>query len=441
MFVAKQLSAASRTVIYSFLLGLALTATPLQAAINFVSDFESDTAMTEDGWIAAINYFTSDCTTYQSSPYSFPAPDNGPQVSALTDGAASQVVNIYSNYDDAAQTTNCLETNVFKEINPITESDVGEYVFSYDVELPPAEFTGDKVNGFVKVFSSGFSSVLLSISEPSTAGTKSISVTITPDMVGGILQFGFNNYSYNYESSGMYYDNVSFITLTEPPVEPPAPDPIVFETDFESATAMTEDGWIAAINYFTPGCNTYQSSPYSFPAPDNGPQVSALTDGASSQVVNIYSNYDDAEQATYCLETNVFQEIFPITEADVGEYVFSYDVELPPAEFTGDKVNGFVKVLAGDYSAILLSVTEPSTAGTKTIELTITESMIGGRLQFGFNNYAFNYEPSGMYYDNVSLVRFVEGMGDAIPTLDSWGMLFMVILMGMIGAVVLTRRT
>ena len=113
---------------------------------------------------------------------------------------------------------------------------------------------------------------------------------------------------------------------------------------------------------------------------------------------------------------------------------------MPPTEFSGYKVNGFVKVLASDYSATLLNLTEPSTAGTNAIFLTITESMVGGRLQFGFNNYSNNYEPSGMYYDNVSFTAFGEGLGGAIPTLDNWGMLLMVMLMGVAGAVVLTRR-
>jgi hypothetical protein len=422
-------------------LGLASVAAPLQAAIDFQTDFESPTAITDAGWIAAINHFTPDCATYQSSPYSFAAPDNGPQVSALAPGETSQVANIYSNYDDPAHTTNCLETNVFQEVAVIGEGDVGEYEFSYDVELPPAEFTGDKVNAFVRVFAPGYASVLLSVAEPSTAGSKTISVTITPEMVGGILQFGFNNYAHNYEPSGMYYDNVSFAAVVEPPVEPPEPEPAIkFATDFESPTAMTEDNWTAAINYFTPDCTTYVSSPYSFPAPDNGPQVSALTAGFFSQVANIYSNYDDAAQATNCLETNVFQEIFPITAEDVGDYYFIYQVELPPAEFRGDKVNGFVKVLAADYSAVLLSLVEPSTEGYRSIPVTITEDMIGGRLQFGFNNYAHNYEPSGMYYDNV---RFgVEDWADlyGVPTLGTWSLLLMTLLLGSIGLIVLRRN-
>ena len=426
----------ARTVAFFIMLGCVLISTPVHAVVDFETDFESATAMTEDGWIAAINYFTSDCATYVSSPYAFPAPDNGPQVSALAAGADSQVVNIYSNYDDPAHTTNCLETNVFQEINPITEADVGEYVFSYDVELPAPEFTGDKVNGFVKVLKSDFSAVVLNEVEPSTAGSKTITVTITPDMVGDILQFGFNNYAFNYEASGMWYDNVSFTQIVEPPQPPPVETLINFETDFESATAMTEDGWIAAVNYFTSDCTTYVSSPYAFPAPDNGPQVSALTAGADSQVVNIYSNYDDPAHTSNCLETNVFQEIFPITEAHVGDYIFSYDVESPPAEFTGDKVNGFVKVLTSDYSGVLLSISEPSIPGTTDISVVITKAMVGGRLQFGFNNYAYNYEASGMYYDNVRFVGFFEG----IPALANWSMLLMIMLLGVVGAVVLIRR-
>src|SRR5210317_1469546 len=151
----------ARVVAVFIMLGYVLFSTPLHAAVDFESDFESPTAMTEDGWRAYVNRFTPDCNTYAGTGYGFAAPDNGPQVSALTAGATSQVVNIYSNYDDGTHSTNCLETNVFQEINPITEADVGEYVFSYDVELPAPANTGDKVNGFVKVLKSDFSGVLL----------------------------------------------------------------------------------------------------------------------------------------------------------------------------------------------------------------------------------------------------------------------------------------
>ena len=116
-------------------------------------------------------------------------------------------------------------------------------------------------------------------------------------------------------------------------------------------------------------------------------------------------------------------------------------MELPPAEFVGDKANAFVKVLAADYSAVLLSIVQPSTEGYLSIPVSITEDMIGARLQFGFNNYSYNYEPTGMYYDNV---RFgLEDWADlyGVPALDKWSLLLMTLLIGSIGLIVLRRNS
>lgn len=227
----------------ALMIGSSLAAGSIQAAINYQTDFESPTAMTDDGWYAYINFFTPDCSTFVYPPegYGFAAPNNGPQVSALATGTSSQVVNIYSNYDDGLQTSNCLETNVYLQY-PVTANDTGEYVFTYDVELPAAEFVGTKVNGFVKVFTSDFSATLLAITEPSTAGSKQITVTITDAMVGGVLQFGFNNYAHNYEPSGMFYDNVSFSAAqTPPPVTPPGPG------SFEGIPTLSPLGLLALL--------------------------------------------------------------------------------------------------------------------------------------------------------------------------------------------------
>jgi hypothetical protein len=227
---------------------------------------------------------------------------------------------------------------------------------------------------------------------------------------------------------------------------------ISYSTDFESSTAITDDGWYAYINYFTPDCSTFDSQGYGFPAPDNGPQVSALAPGASSQVMNAYSNYDDVLMATHCLETNIYLQ-YTITADDVGSYVYSYDVELPAAEFTGDKVNGFVKVFTGDFSATLLAEVQPSTAGSKQISVEITDAMVGGILQFGFNNYAYDYEDSGMFYDNVSFAIEQEppvvvpppgggeGTVEGVPTLGTYGLLALLLLMGGTAAIVLVRRS
>ncbi len=45
---------------------------------------------------------------------------------------------------------------------------------------------------------------------PTAWGTYSITINISPALVGHILQFGFANTGSNYVASGVYYDNISF---------------------------------------------------------------------------------------------------------------------------------------------------------------------------------------------------------------------------------------
>jgi hypothetical protein len=226
---------------------------------------------------------------------------------------------------------------------------------------------------------------------------------------------------------------------------------ISFSTDFEGPTAISEDNWQVFVNYFEPDCTTYVSSPYGFPAGDNGPQATALTPGASSQVMNAYSNYDDPAQQTNCLEVNIYQQV-TIQAGDVGNYVYSYDVELPPDPANvGENVNAYIRVFSADFSSTLDLVVASSVPGSQTINFEITEAMIGGNLQFGVNNYSFNYAPTGMYYDNISFeLEAVEpppvGPPPAITnpqsvnTLSDLGLLLMIVLLGFIGGTAILRR-
>lgn len=226
---------------------------------------------------------------------------------------------------------------------------------------------------------------------------------------------------------------------------------ISFSTDFEGPTAISEDAWQVFVNYFQPDCTTYVSSPYGFPAPDNGPQVTALAPGASSQVMNTYSNYDDVAQQTNCLEVNIYQQL-TVQAGDVGNYVYSYDVELPPDPGNvGANVNAYVRVFTGDFSGVLGEVVVPSTPGSQTINFEITDAMIGGNLQFGVNNYSFNYAPTGMYYDNISFeLEAVDPPPTGPPptitnpqsvsTLSDLGLLLLVVLVGLVGGTAILRR-
>jgi len=116
-------------------------------------------------------------------------------------------------------------------------------------------------------------------------------------------------------------------------------DPIEFSSDFEDAfTALI--GWSAYINYFSDvACTTYVGGyPYD---PQAVTGVAEIAQGASSSVLNVYSDYNNPDGADGCLESNVFREL-TLTPGNIGTYRFTYDVELPPEEFRGEDVEGFI---------------------------------------------------------------------------------------------------
>ena len=178
------------------------------AQINFSSDFESATAITEDNWRYAVNYFSSDCSAYESSPYAGAAQDNDSNISALVTSGGSQKMNVFSNYGDENQATKCLEVNVFQE-KTIETADIGTYTFKFDSEVPgDGAGTADNTGAFIKV---EYNNVAGSPIDTVPGGSdKTMEIEITSGMVGQILQYGFYNTSYSYQDTGVYYDNVSF---------------------------------------------------------------------------------------------------------------------------------------------------------------------------------------------------------------------------------------
>ena len=212
---------------------------------------------------------------------------------------------------------------------------------------------------------------------------------------------------------------------------------IEFFTDFEGEQGVSKDAWLAVVNYYSDTtCETYESTPYSFPAGDAGPQVSALVDADGSQKLNFFSNYDDAQQQTTCIETIILQE-HTITDSDIGRYVFSFDTSLPtdPAQQGGDNTNAFVKL---NFAPIAGTPVSPIPAGRKTVVVDITADMVGGLLQWGFANTSFDYQPTGIYYDNVRFGAPVvpqrpEGDANAVPFMPIWGLVGLAGLLGLLG--------
>lgn len=181
-------------------------------------------------------------------------------------------------------------------------------------------------------------------------------------------------------------------------------NPVEFSSGFEETENLVEGtgplvGWRAYINVFGQGCSAY-SYGYEYQALGSG--VAAIADGASSKVLNVYSDYDNPESTFACLESNVFRE-YQLTAGNIGTYTFSYDVELPPEEFRGADAVGFIKVLDPDNGYADIGGVTPvaSTEGSQQLEITLTDAMVGKLLQFGFATTADSDAPSGMYYDNA----------------------------------------
>ena len=174
--------------------------------IEYSQDWEAGDLEVLSGWLAYINVFDADCESYL---YGYEYSALGTAVGVIADGADSRVLNVYNDYDGSAWglfDANCLEANVYRQHN-ITAGNVGDYTFSYNVE--PPELVGDKVNGFVKVFSTSYD-LENAFLQTSDVGEQTISFTIEESMVGKILQFGFTTVSFRSENSGMLYDNLVF---------------------------------------------------------------------------------------------------------------------------------------------------------------------------------------------------------------------------------------
>jgi len=220
---------------------------------------------------------------------------------------------------------------------------------------------------------------------------------------------------------------------------------VVYEQDFEGldqasgtalGTAPGGAGFLVFGNEFLPDGTPIQGyGP--FPAPNGTPGFCsiALDQGGpeqGAQQLVIYSDYNNGanQEAGNLVEANTFQEPFSnpdslITAADLGTYTFSFDAKRgdindpnlprcdpasadytpnPPCDSTAV---AFIKTL--DPSAgfattnnITLNTTAlPVEWNRYSIQIVVDAALIGQVMQFGFAATATNFEPSGVFYDNI----------------------------------------
>ena len=200
--------------------------------IDYETDFECNPLSGEligESWVSYVNIFEADGNTYVGGYAVGSGAPNGEQISALAirQGGADQGgkhLNVFSNYESDYQGRvqhaegQFVEVNVYQEYR-LNANNAGTYVFTFDARLPdelglegPAE-----AFAFAKVLDPGND---YQPTEPpvefdsgdldKTWQTRTIEITVTPEMAGMLLQFGFTNLATNYTATGVLYDNVSF---------------------------------------------------------------------------------------------------------------------------------------------------------------------------------------------------------------------------------------
>ena len=259
------------------------------------------------------------------------------------------------------------------------------------------------------------------------------SPAINPDASYDLLSIFFN-YGTDGDTAGeqtYLWDTIEFIEgNVEPPEPPPGDDGITYVADFEASdptAPVIGDGWTIFANVFGPAGNIFVYSYGPFEAPNGTPGFSSIGSGEAGaaqglQYLNVYSDYNNPDQTTgTCpppgcqITALVFQER-DIKATDGGDYVFSFDAKAPaPADpptaiAPPTTARAYVKVLDqvggtfDEFVVVDLDMTSVSADawGRFTIELNLDAVALDGQLlQFGFENTATNYNPSGIYYDNI----------------------------------------
>jgi len=185
-----------------------------------------------------------------------------------------------------------------------------------------------------------------------------------------------------------------------------------YSQDFEGMTQtngeLAADNWLNYGNVFDPGMNfIYGYGP--FAAVNNIGNWQDIATGQSgpdqgANVLVVYSDYANGNHNDgNWVESNCYQEEqLPVGAS--GTWCFQFDAKLGDLGGASTAL-AFIKVLnPADWS---LSVYEtydttaiPTTWGTYTINADLS-GLDGQFLQFGFMSLATNYEPCGVFYDNI----------------------------------------
>lgn len=228
-----------------------------------------------------------------------------------------------------------------------------------------------------------------------------------------------------------------------------------FSDDFESYSAPNNQpiggGWL----WFLSGWNDWPACSESYwfgfgpnPAPNSNDPYTAsnIAVGASGQALNVFSDYanPDVQASDKCAEVSVFQETV-VTNADIGQYNFRFEVQALEALGDGVRTNAFIKLLDPNqgYATVYFDSSDTASSGAQIMQMNLSPEDVGKILQFGFANISNEFKPSSRLYDNVSFAVRGSGAfdGDAIGVpIPFWATLIIAALLTFFGAAKLRSR-
>ncbi len=201
-----------------------------------------------------------------------------------------------------------------------------------------------------------------------------------------------------------------------------------YSQNFESMTfadgnALGSNGWKVFGNVFN-GSGGYLYGYGVFNAPNNAGGFCGLATGEGgvaqgNQYLNTFSDYNNGDHGNTdrILEANIFQEQV-IGSSDLGNtynFTFNYKASSQYGPSGATTTQAFFKVLnpnAGYATVAYPQLNTTSASGSVwangQLSITIDPSWTGHILQFGFQNTARNYQPSGVYYDNINFQAVPE---------------------------------
>lgn len=218
--------------------------------------------------------------------------------------------------------------------------------------------------------------------------------------------------------------------------------------DMMSPTVLGEDGWLVGANVFDPAGNFIYNY-FAFPAPNGGPAFSSIATGSAGpnqglQYLNAYSDYNNGDHGNgFTIDAYLFREGV-ISGADFGEtYSFTFDFRRAddPAGPAGSMTTAaYVRILnpLNGFEIVFEQFFDTTDATFdwsegNTINVTIDAGWDQFFIQYGFNNNGTNFDPSGIYYDNV---QFGIAVDCILGDLNGDGQVNLLDIQGMVDAVI-----